>query len=66
MKTRESRNPGCNDVAVVELLGLVARAAIIGVAAGVFLGGAALLLSGNSIPVLADAAEMRATSLPRF
>jgi hypothetical protein len=66
MKTCESRNPGCNDVAVVELLGLVARAAIIGVAAGFFLGGAALLLSSDSIPVLSDAAEMHAASLPRF
>lgn len=65
MKSCKSQNPG-KDVAVVELFGLVARALVIGIAAGVILGGAVLILSSENIPILTEAAEMHAASLPRF
>jgi hypothetical protein len=64
MKTCESRTAG--HVAVIELLAFVARAAGIGIAAGVVLGGATLILSAESAPFFADAAEIYAASLPHF
>lgn len=51
---------------MLELVGLLARAAGIGIAAGLLLGGAALLLSLDNVPVLSEAAEIHAASLARL
>ncbi|HEX8989647.1 MAG TPA: hypothetical protein VF816_16945 [Rhodocyclaceae bacterium] len=66
MTSSQPRTSDCRSIAVLELVGLLARAAGIGIAAGLLLGGAALLLSLDNVPVLSEAAEIHAASLARL
>jgi hypothetical protein len=65
MDTLNHRNPRPNRLAIVDVIAMVAIALGIGLAASIVLGGAVLLFSGGSSPVIADAAAIHVAALGR-
>lgn len=59
------RTPRPNRLAIVDVIAMVAIALGIGLAASIVLGGAVLLFSGGSSPVIADAATMHLATISR-